>query len=110
MREQGFDLRAGAAAYPPGTSGRNAETFGHVLQSADLDVELLTDEPSAAAQVLGIQDGAVVDIGGGTTGISVLEQGKVVYTADEATGGTHLDLVISGHFRVSQEESRKDEV
>ncbi|WP_205623720.1 ethanolamine utilization protein EutJ [Desulfogranum japonicum] len=107
LRQQGFELHAGAAAFPPGTSGRNAETFGHVLQSANLEVELLTDEPSAAAKVLDIQDGAVVDIGGGTTGISVLEKGRVVYTADEATGGTHLDLVISGHFHVSQEEAEK---
>ena len=46
----------------------------------------LIDEPSAAAKVLRITDGAVVDIGGGTTGISVIHDGEPIYTADEATG------------------------
>ena len=32
----------------------------------------------AAASVLGIRDGAVVDVGGGTTGISILKDGKVI--------------------------------
>jgi ethanolamine utilization protein EutJ len=40
-----------------------------------------------------------VDIGGGTTGISVLKDGKVVYIADEPTGGTHFSLVVSGAYK-----------
>ena len=60
---------------------------------ADIEVTALVDEPSAAAKVLSISDGAVVDIGGGTTGISVIRDGEPIYTADEATGGTHVDLV-----------------
>ena len=47
-------------------------------------------EPTAANQILKIQNGAVVDIGGGTTGISILENGKVINVDDEATGGTHF--------------------
>ena len=105
LRKNGLDIKNGAAAFPPGTRGRNAQTFGHVLQSVDLEVALLTDEPTAAAKVLGITDGAVVDIGGGTTGISILRDGEVVYTADEATGGTHVDLVLAGHFRVAGDEA-----
>jgi ethanolamine utilization protein EutJ len=57
--------------------------------------------------VLDIDDGAVVDIGGGTTGISVISDGKVVYTADEATGGTHLDLVLAGNFKVDVAEAER---
>lgn len=45
----------------------------------------IVDEPTAAAAVLKITDGAVVDVGGGTTGISILKDGKVIYTDDEAT-------------------------
>jgi ethanolamine utilization protein EutJ len=71
LRAAGFPIRNAAAAYPPGTTGRNAKAFAHVLQGSDLEVTGLIDEPSAAAQVLGISEGAVVDIGGGTTGISV---------------------------------------
>ena len=50
-------------------------------------------------------NGAVVDIGGGTTGISVLKDGKVVYIADEPTGGTHFSLVISGAYGKTFEEA-----
>jgi ethanolamine utilization protein EutJ len=46
-----------------------------------------------------------VDVGGGTTGVSILENGKVVYTADEATGGTHFTLVIAGATGLSFEEA-----
>lgn len=56
----------------------------------------LVDEPTAANAVLGLRDGVVVDVGGGTTGIAVLCDGEVVYTADEPTGGTHFTLVIAG--------------
>ena len=65
------------------------------------------DEPTAAAAVLGIRDGAVVDVGGGTTGISILRDGKVVYTADEATGGTHMTLVLSGYYDIGRDEAEK---
>lgn len=107
LREAGFPIRTAAAAYPPGTTGRDAQTFGNVLQAVDLEVAGLVDEPSAAALVLDIADGAVVDIGGGTTGISVLEDGQVIFTADEATGGIHLDLVLAGHYRIDVLESER---
>ena len=50
----------------------------------------LVDEPSAANAVLGLRDGVVVDVGGGTTGIAVVRDGEVVHTADEATGVEEL--------------------
>lgn len=107
LNEAGFSPEMGAAAYPPGTTGRNAQTFGNVLEAIGLRVAGLIDEPSAAALVLDITDGAVVDIGGGTTGISVLENGQVIYTADEATGGIHLDLVVAGHYRIDVQEAER---
>ena len=84
---------------------------GLVVEGAGLDVTEILDEPTAANGVLGITDGAIVDIGGGTTGISILQNGKVVYVADEATGGTHLSLVLAGHFRIpfgDAENMKKD--
>jgi ethanolamine utilization protein EutJ len=107
IREAGFRITTAAAAYPPGTTGRNAQAFGNVLQAADLDVSGLVDEPTAASLVLDIKDGAVVDIGGGTTGISVIQKGEVVYTADEATGGVHVDLVIAGNYKITTEEAER---
>jgi ethanolamine utilization protein EutJ len=65
----------------------------------------LTDEPTAANALLGIQDGAIVDVGGGTTGIAVLQAGNVIYTADEPTGGTHFSLVIAGAHDISFEDA-----
>ncbi|MDL1899131.1 ethanolamine utilization protein EutJ, partial [Anaerolineae bacterium CFX7] len=57
--------------------------------------------------VLQIQNGAVVDVGGGTTGVAVLREGQVIYTADEATGGTQFSLVIAGALNVSFEQAEK---
>ncbi len=102
IEEAGFSLTSSAVAYPPGTIGRNAKIFGNVVESVGLSLAGSLDEPTAASKVLDIEDGAVVDIGGGTTGISVIKNGEVVYTADEPTGGTHVDLVLCGHFGVSQ--------
>lgn len=107
LREAGFHITSAAAAYPPGTIGRNAQTFANVLAAAGLQVSGLIDEPTAASLVLEIADGAVVDIGGGTTGISVIRNGEVVYTADEATGGIHVDLVIAGHYKISTDEAER---
>ncbi|HHY92805.1 MAG TPA: ethanolamine utilization protein EutJ [Firmicutes bacterium] len=103
----GCELRRGASAIPPGTEAGNAKVTRHVLEAADLEVSVIVDEPTAAARVLGIADGAVVDVGGGTTGISVLKDGRVVYTADEPTGGTHLDLVIAGRFGLTTDEAER---
>ena len=107
LRTAGFPIKKAAGAYPPGTEGRNAQAVANVLYAADLEVTALVDEPSAAAKVLSISDGAVVDIGGGTTGISVIRDGEPVYTADEATGGTHVDLVLAGHYKVDVLEAEK---
>ncbi|MGB8885372.1 MAG: ethanolamine utilization protein EutJ [Candidatus Korobacteraceae bacterium] len=107
LRAAGFNIKKAAGAYPPGTVGRNAQAVSNVLFAADLEPSSLIDEPSAAAKVLHITDGAVVDIGGGTTGISVISDGEPIYTADEATGGTHVDLVLAGHFKIPVEEAEK---
>lgn len=56
----------------------------------------VVDEPVAVATALNMRNGAVVDVGGGTTGLSVLRNGKVLFSADEPTGGTHMTLVLAG--------------
>jgi ethanolamine utilization protein EutJ len=107
LRGWGLAIEAASAAYPPGTAGRNREAFANVLEAVGLRVASLIDEPTAASLVLEIADGCVVDIGGGTTGISLIENGEVVYTADEATGGHHVDLVLAGHYRIPEEEAEQ---
>ncbi|MDR1514300.1 MAG: ethanolamine utilization protein EutJ [Synergistaceae bacterium] len=86
----------GAAAYPPGISERTARVCANVVESLGFSCEGLYEEPTAASDALSMLDGAIVDIGGGTTGISILERGNVVYSADEPTGGTHMTLVLAG--------------
>lgn len=102
LEEQlGTELLYAAAAIPPGTDALDSGAVKNVVQAAGFEITNVLDESTAANAVLKMQNGAVVDIGGGTTGISILKDGKVVYVADEATGGTHLSLVISGAYKMS---------
>ena len=101
----GFKLTSAATAYPPGVAQAEVRATANVLNGAELDCSALIDEPTAANHVLQIRDGAIVDVGGGTTGIAVFKDGKAVYTADEPTGGTHLSLVIAGSSGISFEEA-----
>ena len=101
----GTMLDKAAIAVPPGTSLKDANTHRYVVESVGFDVTAIVDEPTAANCVMGMRNGVIVDIGGGTTGLSILKDGEVIYVADEATGGTHVSLVISGHYRMSFEEA-----
>ena len=96
----GAELRSAAIAVPPGTGVRDCATHGYVVESAGLEVTSVLDEPTAANAVLGIRDGAIVDIGGGTTGIAVFSEGAVSAVFDEPTGGTHVSLVIAGNRKI----------
>ena len=99
------ELIYAAAAIPPGTDMLDGGAIKNVVQAAGFELTTLLDEPTAANEVLKMKNGAVVDIGGGTTGISILKDGKVIYIADEPTGGTHFSLVISGAYRKSFEDA-----
>ncbi len=100
-------LHSAAIAVPPGTTARTCMTHRYVVEAAGLEVTGTLDEPTAANAVLGIDNGVIVDIGGGTTGLSIFKDGKVIYTADEATGGTHVSLVISGNRNISLAEAEE---
>lgn len=95
------ELLYAAAAIPPGTDTLDGGAVKNVAESAGFEVTSLLDEPSAANRLLGLENGAIVDIGGGTTGISILRDGAVVMTDDEPTGGTHVSLVIAGAYHKS---------
>ncbi len=100
-------IEKGATSYPPQTESGNINTTTYILEGAGLEVLNVLDEPTAANLVMKVKDGATVDVGGGTTGIAVIKDGKVVYTNDEATGGVHLSLVLAGHFKISYEDAEK---
>ena len=86
----GVEFYEAATAIPPGIISGNVKVISNVVES-----------------VVGITDGAVVDVGGGTTGISILKDGKVIFTADEPTGGTHMTLVLAGSLGCSFEEAER---
>lgn len=107
----GFELTSAATTFPPGVPAGEVRATRHVVQAAGFECEQSVDEPTAANAVLQIKNGAVVDVGGGTTGIAIFRDGQVIHTADEPTGGTHFSLVIAGALDIeyeAAEEIKKD--
>jgi len=104
----GRDLTHCAIAMPAGTES-STRTHQYVAEGAGFEVTAILDEPSAANSIYQIDNGVVVDIGGGTTGLAVLENGQVTAIYDEPTGGTHLTLVLAGNYKIpfAQAESIK---
>lgn len=103
----GFELRHAATGFPPGVPSGEVRATANVLRAAGFDCRAEVDEPSAANAVLQISDGAIVDVGGGTTGIALVQNGRITYTSDEATGGTHFTLVIAGACNIAFEDAEK---
>lgn len=103
----GKELLYAAAAIPPGTESIDGGVIKNVVQAAGFELTNILEEPTAANEVLKIKNGAVVDIGGGTTGTSIIKDGKVVYVADEATGGTHFSLVVAGAYGMNFNDADK---
>jgi ethanolamine utilization protein EutJ len=101
----GASLSKAAIAVPPGTSERDAATHRHVAEAAGLEVDRVWDEPVAANLFLGVADGAIADLGGGTTGAAVIKGGRLMASFDEATGGHHLSLALAGRLGVPLERA-----
>ena len=101
----GVELTRAAIAMPSNTPVSECRAHTSIVEGNGMDVINMLDEPTAANRVLNIRNGAVVDIGGGTTGLSIFKNGEVIYTMDEATGGTHLSLVLAGNYGKSFEDA-----
>lgn len=102
-RRLGRQLTHAASGYPPGVHRVEVRATANVVEAVGLRCTNMVAEPTAANSLLRLQNGAIVDVGGGTTGIAILKDGEVVYTADEPTGGTHFSLVIAGAQDISFE-------
>lgn len=117
-RRLGHHFTRASVSIPPGISEGDIKVFRNVAGAAGLDTDEVVDEPVAAARALGIDDGCVIDIGHGTTGVSLLSNGEVMLSIDEATGGHHMTLVLAGAYRIGYEAaeamkkdpSRRDDV
>ncbi len=105
--ELGFELTETAIAVPPNTDAADCRAHASVANATGFEVTNVVDEPTAANYLLNINNGAVVDIGGGTTGITVLKNGVIINTYDEATGGTHLTLTLAGAEKLTFDEAEK---
>lgn len=102
----GRELDKCAIAMPAGTES-SVKTHQYVAEGVGLEVTNVLDEPTAANSIYGIESGVVVDIGGGTTGLAIVQEGKVVRIEDEPTGGTHLSLVLAGNYRIPFDEAEQ---
>jgi ethanolamine utilization protein EutJ len=100
----GFEFSEAATSFPPGTDQRLST---NILERAGLEVVGVRDEPTCVAQLLQLDKAAVVDVGGGTTGTAVVENGQVVFSDDEPSGGRHISLSIAGHYDIGFEEAEK---
>ncbi|MFT4110964.1 ethanolamine utilization protein EutJ [Propionicimonas sp.] len=101
----GHHFTSASVSIPPGISEGDIRVFRNVAGAAGLDVAEVVDEPVAAARALGITDGCVIDIGHGTTGVSILAGGEVLSSVDEATGGHHMTLVLAGAYGIGYDEA-----
>jgi len=100
----GLKISEVITSFPPGTDPQISK---NVIRAAERKVKYIIDEPSSVALLLNIKSGAVVDIGGGTTGIAVVQNGEIVYTTDEPTGGHHVTLTIAGNRNISYENAEQ---
>ncbi|TFD49685.1 ethanolamine utilization protein EutJ [Cryobacterium frigoriphilum] len=101
----GVAFTRAATAFPPGVDESDSRACGFVLESAGFDDILLLDEVSAANLTLGIDNGVVVDVGGGSTGVGVFRDGRLVALDDRPGGGHHLDLILAGSLGIPLEQA-----
>ena len=106
-RVLGTALTSAATAYPPCIAEPDARACRFVCEAAGFDKVTLTDEVTAAQHILGVRDGVVVDVGGGSTGVGIFRSGRLVALADRPGGGHHLDLVLAGALGIGTEEAER---
>lgn len=106
-RVLGTTLTSSATAYPPCIAEADARACRFVCEAAGFDKVALTDEVTAAQHVLGVADGVIVDVGGGSTGVGIFRSGQRVALADRPGGGHHLDLVLAGALGLTTEEAER---
>lgn len=107
----GVELPSAATAFPPCIGEQDSRACRYVCEAAGfVDVQLV-DEITAAQRTLGVRDGVVVDVGGGSTGVGVYRGGRRVALDDRPGGGHHLDLILAGALGidVDRAEQRKRE-
>ena len=95
---------------PCGSTQVERRAIKESAEAAGASEVFLIEEPMAAAIGAGLPvseaaGSLVIDIGGGTTGTAVISNGKVIASVDDATGGHHVTLAMSGALSVPYEEA-----
>ncbi|KWV48449.1 ethanolamine utilization protein [Bradyrhizobium macuxiense] len=101
----GSDISAAATAFPPGVPEAEARACRYVLENAGITCRQLVDEVSAAQALLRLDNGAIVDVGGGSTGVGIVENSVIVVLDDQPGGGHHLDLILAGALGIPIEDA-----
>jgi ethanolamine utilization protein EutJ len=101
----GADLDSAAAGYPPGIPEADARASRYVCEAAGFGKVALVDEVTAAQRTLGVRDGVIVDVGGGSAGAGAFRGGELLTLDDRPGGGHHLDLVLAGALGIGTEEA-----
>jgi ethanolamine utilization protein EutJ len=96
----GVELDSAATAYPPGVGETESRACRYVLEQAGFECRALIDEVAAAQALLQITDGAIADVGGGSTGVGVYRNGELVGLGDRPGGGHYLNLILAGALSV----------
>jgi ethanolamine utilization protein EutJ len=96
----GRELPRAAAAFPPGVPVADARACHFVLERAGFECVNLIDEVTAAQALLRITDGAIADVGGGSTGVGVYRDGELVELGDLPCCGHHLNLILAGAHKI----------
>jgi ethanolamine utilization protein EutJ len=103
----GVRLPEAAAAFPPGVPEADARACRFVLERADFNCVELVDEVTAAQALLRITDGAIADVGGGSTGVGVYRNGELTDLGDLPGGGHHLNLILAGAQKIGLDEAEE---
>jgi ethanolamine utilization protein EutJ len=103
----GVQLPEAAAAFPPGVPEADARACRFVLERAGFNCVELLDEVTAAQALLRIRDGAIADVGGGSTGVGVYRDGELVELGDLPGGGHHLNLILAGAHKIEVEQAEE---
>ncbi len=101
----GVELSSAATAHPPCIPAGDARACTYVCEAAGFADVALVDEVSAAQRTIEVRDGVLVDVGGGSTGVGVFRDGRLVALDDRPGGGHHLDLVLAGALGISVEDA-----
>lgn len=107
QEELGQELVSAATAFPPGVGESDSRACRFVLEQAGFECRALIDEVTAAQALLRLDDGAIADVGGGSTGVGVYRDGQLLSLGDLPGGGHHLNLILAGALSVSVSEAEE---